>query len=129
MLMCACPRIVATSEMTPGRLGSDTTTRSVIGAYCTSKHALAGLTKSAAIDYANQNIRVNMLAPGPVDTFMTQQGALATPEGRRMVANLTPMQRIANPEEMADVVLWLASAKSSYVTGVILPADGGYTLP
>ncbi len=100
-----------------------------MGAYCTSKHALAGLTKSAAIDYADQNIRVNMLAPGPVDTYMTQQGALATPEGRRMVANVTPMKRIASPAEMAEVVLWLASAKSSYVTGVILPADGGYVLP
>lgn len=100
-----------------------------MGAYCTSKHALAGLTKSAAIDYADQNIRVNMLAPGPVDTYMTQQGALATPEGRRMVANVTPMKRIAMPAEMAEVVLWLASSKSSYVTGVILPADGGYVLP
>jgi NAD(P)-dependent dehydrogenase (short-subunit alcohol dehydrogenase family) len=71
-----------------------------IRACCTSKHALAGLTKSAAIDYADQNIRVCTLARGPVDTYVTQQ-----------------------------VVLWLASSKSSYVTSVILPADGGYVLP
>jgi NAD(P)-dependent dehydrogenase (short-subunit alcohol dehydrogenase family) len=100
-----------------------------MGAYVSSKHALAGLTKSAAIDYAAQNIRVNMVAPGPVDTLMTQQGALATEEGRRLIANLTPMRRIAAPEEIAEVVLWLASAKAGYVTGAILPADGGYTLP
>jgi NAD(P)-dependent dehydrogenase (short-subunit alcohol dehydrogenase family) len=100
-----------------------------MSAYVSSKHALAGLTKSAAIDYAAQNIRVNMVAPGPVDTLMTQQGALATEEGRKLIASLTPMRRIAAPEEIAEVVLWLASAKAGFVTGAILPADGGYTLP
>ena len=100
-----------------------------MGAYCASKHALAGLTKAAALDYAALNIRVNMVAPGAVDTLMTQKGVLATDAGRKMIATLTPMQRIAQPEEIAAAVLWLSSPAASFVTGAILPADGGYTLP
>lgn len=111
--------------------GSITSTVAIpqMSAYATSKHALAGLTKSAALDYADRNIRVNMVAPGPVDTLMTQRGALATPEGRKFIESLTPMRRVAAPEEIAEVVLWLASPRASFVTGAILPADGGYTLP
>lgn len=100
-----------------------------MGAYCASKHALVGITKAAAVDYAHRNIRVNMIAPGPVDTRLTQQGALSTPEGRRMVESLTPMRRVADPAEIAETVVWLASPRSSYVTGAVLPADGGYSLP
>ncbi len=100
-----------------------------MGAYCASKHALAGLTKAAALDYAAQNIRVNMVAPGAVDTAMTQGGVLATEAGRKMIATLTPMQRIGLPAEIAAAVLWLSSPAASFVTGAILPADGGFTLP
>lgn len=100
-----------------------------MAAYAASKHALVGLSKAAALDYADRNIRVNVIAPGPVETRLTQQGALATPEGRRMVESLTPMRRVAHPDEIAETVAWLASARSSYVTGAVLPADGGYSLP
>ena len=100
-----------------------------MSAYVASKHALAGLTKSAAIDYAAQNIRVNMVAPGPVDTLMTQRGILATEPGRKMIESLTPMRRVASPAEIAEAVLWLASPQASFVTGAVLPVDGGYTLP
>lgn len=99
-----------------------------LGAYCTSKHALAGLTKVAALDYAGQNIRVNMVAPGAVDTLMTQNGVLATEAGRAMIAKMTPIGRIGRPEEIAAAALWLASPQSSFVTGAILMADGGFTL-
>jgi NAD(P)-dependent dehydrogenase (short-subunit alcohol dehydrogenase family) len=98
-------------------------------AYCTSKHALAGLTKAAALDYAAQNIRVNLVAPGPVDTRMFQQGAGATAEGRELVAASTPMRRICRPEEIAEAVVWIASPAASYLTGAVVPVDGGYTLP
>jgi A-factor type gamma-butyrolactone 1'-reductase (1S-forming) len=100
-----------------------------MAAYCTSKHALAGLTKAAALDYAAQNIRVNLVAPGPVDTRMFQQGAGATAEGRELVAASTPMRRICRPEEIAEAVVWIASPAASYLTGAVVPVDGGYTLP
>jgi NAD(P)-dependent dehydrogenase (short-subunit alcohol dehydrogenase family) len=100
-----------------------------MAAYCTSKHALAGLTKAAALDYAAHNVRVNLVAPGPVDTRMFQSGAGATGEGRERIASSTPMRRISRPEEIAEAVLWIASPAASYITGAILPVDGGYTLP
>jgi NAD(P)-dependent dehydrogenase (short-subunit alcohol dehydrogenase family) len=99
------------------------------GAYSASKHALAGLTRSAALDYAGRNIRVNLIAPGAVDTLTTRQNTLATPEGRQKIESLVPMGRISAPEEIAGVVVWLASPAASYVTGAVIPADGGYTLP
>ena len=100
-----------------------------MGAYTASKHALAGLTKAAALDYAAQNIRVNLIAPGAVDTLMTRQGALATDQGRKLIESIVPMRRVSEPEEIAEAVLWLSSPRSSYVTGAIFPVDGGYTLP
>lgn len=100
-----------------------------MGAYTASKHALAGLTKAAAVDYAAHNIRVNMVAPGAVDTLMTRQGALATEQGRKLIESIIPMRRVSAPEEIAEAVLWLSSPRSSYVTGAIFPIDGGYTLP
>jgi NAD(P)-dependent dehydrogenase (short-subunit alcohol dehydrogenase family) len=100
-----------------------------MAAYCTSKHALAGLTKAAALDYAAHNIRVNLVAPGPVDTRMFQSGAGATEEGRERIASSTPMRRISRPEEIAEAVVWIASPAASYLTGALLPVDGGYTLP
>jgi A-factor type gamma-butyrolactone 1'-reductase (1S-forming) len=98
-------------------------------AYCASKCALIGLTKCAALDYAAQNIRVNLIAPGPVDTLTTRQNTLATPEGRQRIIALTPMGRISEPEEIAAAVVWLASPAASFITGAVVPADGGYTLP
>jgi NAD(P)-dependent dehydrogenase (short-subunit alcohol dehydrogenase family) len=100
-----------------------------MAAYCTSKHALAGLTKAAALDYAALNIRVNLVAPGPVDTLMFQHGVGATAEGRELVAASTPMRRISRPEEIAEAVVWIASPAASYLTGAVVPVDGGYTLP
>jgi A-factor type gamma-butyrolactone 1'-reductase (1S-forming) len=100
-----------------------------LGAYTASKHALAGLTKAAALDYAALNIRVNLIAPGAVDTQMTRSGVLATDQGRKLIESIVPMRRIAVPEEIAEAVLWLSSPRSSYVTGAIFPVDGGYTLP
>jgi NAD(P)-dependent dehydrogenase (short-subunit alcohol dehydrogenase family) len=100
-----------------------------MAAYCTSKHALAGLTKAAALDYAAQNIRVNLVAPGPVDTQMLRNGGAATEQGREMIVSSTPMRRISRPEEIAAAVVWVASSAASYLTGAILPVDGGYTLP
>lgn len=93
--------------------------------YVASKHAGIGLTRSAAFDYAKKGIRVNAVAPGLVDT-----GLLHTPSGEFYDYILSlidnhPMGRIAQPSEIADAVVWLASDKVGFVTGVALPVDGG----
>jgi NAD(P)-dependent dehydrogenase (short-subunit alcohol dehydrogenase family) len=99
-----------------------------MAAYVASKHALAGLTKTAALEYAKRNIRINMIAPGTVMTDMLKAGAAATAEGRAKLEAATPMGRIATPEEIAGSVVWLCSDAVSYMTGAIVAADGGYTV-
>ena len=107
---------------------------SVIGvpnmaAYCASRHAVVGLSKSAALDYAKRNIRVNVVAPGPVMTAQLKAGAAATPEGAAMMASYIPMGRIGEPEEISGAVVFLASDAASFITGAYLPVDGGYIVP
>lgn len=101
----------------------------MMSAYVASKHAVAGITKSAALEYASRRIRVNAVAPGAVLTEMLLAGSASTPEGKARVEDATPMNRIAAPEEIAAAIVWLASDDSSFVTGVTLPVDGGYVLP
>lgn len=96
-------------------------------AYNSAKHGVVGLTKTAAIEYASKNIRVNAVCPGFIDTPMLERGAAATDEMRDRLTAVVPMRRVAGPEEIADVVAWMLSAQSSYVTGVAMPVDGGFT--
>lgn len=95
--------------------------------YCASKSAEIGLTKSAALDYAKQRIRVNAVCPALVNTPLIADMAEENPEWRATLDSLHPIGRIAEPSEIADVVVWLCSDKSSFVTGIALPVDGGYT--
>lgn len=95
-----------------------------IPAYQASKGAVRLLTKHAAIQYATDNIRVNSIHPGRIETPMT---ANLNPERRQMVLNLTPLGRDGKPEEVAYGVLYLASDESAFVTGSELVIDGGYT--
>jgi A-factor type gamma-butyrolactone 1'-reductase (1S-forming) len=97
--------------------------------YVASKSGVMGLTKTAALDYAQQNIRVNAVAPGATLTEMLLAGSGATEQGRARIAAFTPMNRIADPSEIATAVAWLASDQASFVTGVTLPVDGGYIVP
>lgn len=91
--------------------------------YAASKHAVIGLTKSAALDYAAQGIRINAVAPGPIETPMLKRFG----DGNLQVhAKAVPMGRIGQPEEVAAAVLWLLSDAASFVTGHTLPVDGGY---
>jgi NAD(P)-dependent dehydrogenase (short-subunit alcohol dehydrogenase family) len=99
----------------------------LIAPYVASKHGVVGLTKAAAAEFADQNIRVNALLPGTVMTKMLKAGPLATPESTAAMLARIPMQRIADVDEITGTVIWLASAASSYVTGAVLPIDGGYT--
>lgn len=94
------------------------------GAYITSKHGLVGLTKAAALDYAGDNIRINAVGPGFVDTPMF---ADRTPAQRAEIAARHPLNRIARADEIARVVRFLASPEASFVTGAYYVVDGGYT--
>ena len=97
-------------------------------AYVTAKHGVIGLSKSMALDFADQGIRVNTVVVGGVDTEMLRQGAGATPEGMARLANSRPMRRLGLPAEIASVVTFLASGGSSYMTGAVISVDGGLTI-
>lgn len=96
--------------------------------YAASKHAVLGLTKSVALEYAAQGIRVNAVSPGGVETPMFDRftGGQGT-EGHKRVTGMHPLGRTAQPEEIAEAVLWLCSDKASFVTGQTLTVDGGFT--
>jgi len=94
--------------------------------YVASKHAEISLTKSAALDYADRGVRVNAVCPGLVNTPLIANMVTENPEMHEQLVASHPLGRIAEPEEVADSVVWLATNKSSYVTGVALPVDGGY---
>lgn len=97
-------------------------------AYVAAKHGVVGLTRAAALDYADRNIRVNCVCPGLVDTPMVQRGMRDDPEIEGRVRSRQPMQRLGRPEEIAEAVLWLCTSASSFVTGHALAADGGYVI-
>jgi NAD(P)-dependent dehydrogenase (short-subunit alcohol dehydrogenase family) len=93
-----------------------------LAGYVAGKAGIVGLTKVAALDYAEQGIRVNVVAPGPILTYHLEA---AGAEAQRLAGQSTPMHRIGRSEEVADVVLWLCSDRSSFVTGAMIPIDGG----
>ena len=94
-------------------------------AYYTSKHALMGLVKQAALDGATRNIRVNAVLPGMVMTDLVATGFATDPEKFKLLFSRIPMGRAGKPEEVAKAVLFLACDDSSYITGVGLSVDGG----
>ena len=93
-----------------------------LAAYVAGKAGIIGLTKVAALDYADQGIRVNVVAPGPI---LTHHLEAAGPQAQRLAGLSTPMRRIGTAEEVARTVLWLCSAESSFITGTVIPIDGG----
>jgi NAD(P)-dependent dehydrogenase (short-subunit alcohol dehydrogenase family) len=97
-----------------------------ISAYVGAKHAVIGLTKAAAVEYAANGIRINAIAPGLVQTPMTKHWYDDQPTRGFFEAN-TPIGRFAQPEEIANMVLFLCSERASFVVGQTFPIDGGYT--
>jgi NAD(P)-dependent dehydrogenase (short-subunit alcohol dehydrogenase family) len=96
--------------------------------YAASKHGVVGLTKTAAREYATDNIRVNCICPTAIETPMIMEGRreLAhNPEAKQQAINFQAMKRMGTPQEIADVALWLCSDESSFITGIAMAADGG----
>jgi len=102
-----------------GLIGSATSS-----AYVAAKHGVVGLTKTAAADHAEDNIRVNAVCPGYIETAMTEETMRR--RGERILARV-PMARMGQANEIAEAVVWLCSPKASFVTGVSWAVDGGYT--
>jgi NAD(P)-dependent dehydrogenase (short-subunit alcohol dehydrogenase family) len=92
--------------------------------YSASKHAVEGLTKSAALEAASRNVRVNAVAPGPIDTEMLGRFAV-TAERKAALIAAAPLKRMGLPEEVAQAIVFLASDKASFITGQIMGVDGG----
>jgi NAD(P)-dependent dehydrogenase (short-subunit alcohol dehydrogenase family) len=118
--------------MVPRRSGSIVNIASIQGmvgargsaAYTATKHAVIGLTRSVAYDYAPDNIRVNAVCPGPIDTRIAARPGDELYE--RQISK-TPLGRVGQPLEVAYAALFLASDEASYITGAVLPVDGGWT--
>lgn len=96
------------------------------GPYCASKHGMVGLTKAAALEYAQKNIRINAVCPGVIATPMIQRFTQDRKEILDQLRQAEPMGRLGQPQEIAEAVFWLCSAQSSFVTGQSLAVDGGW---
>jgi NAD(P)-dependent dehydrogenase (short-subunit alcohol dehydrogenase family) len=95
--------------------------------YVASKHAVEGITKSVALEVVKAGIRVNAVAPGPVDTGMLTRFT-GTPENKAALVTQVPMDRLGVPDEQANAIVFIASNDASYITGHILNVDGGMTI-
>ena len=105
-----------------------------LASYIVSKGGINQLTRAMALALADRNIRVNAVAPGTIATELAAQAVLTSDEAKNRILSRTPMKRLGEPAEVADVVAWLASDAASYVTGEIVTVDGGrmtlnYTVP
>lgn len=100
-------------------------------AYSASKHGVLGLTKTAALEYAQAGIRINAVCPGPVDTPLVDNLLEEQPEQADIImesiTQRLPMKRLGKPEEIGTAIAWLCSNQSSFVTGMVMPVDGGFT--
>ena len=123
------PRMI---EGVGGSIVNSSSVAGLIGApgmalYAASKHAVVGLTRSAALEYSAKGVRINAVNPGVIDTEMVDRFAAAKAIEKRDLERLHPIGRIGRVEEVAAAVLWLCSERASFVTGHCLAVDGGFT--
>ena len=117
-----------------GSAGSIVSTASVAGlvgtrggsAYCAAKHGVVGLTKCAALEFARKAIRVNAVCPGVIQTPMVDRMTAESGISHSQLIEQEPMQRLGEPREIGEAVVWLLSDLSSFVTGIAMPVDGGF---
>lgn len=117
--------------------GSIVTVSSVIGviafpglpAYTASKAAMIGLAKTTALEFAQENIRVNVVCPGSIRTPMYERFSGGTPEAEAYMTTFHPIGRIGEPPEVSNAILWLLSDGASFVTGHVMPVAGGWEVP
>lgn len=96
------------------------------GVYAASKHGIVGFTQVAALEYARDNIRVNAVCPGVINTAIIARAFARGPEERARIMATEPIGRLGEPEEVAEAVVWLSSPAASFVTGHCLAVDGGW---
>ncbi|WP_442737967.1 glucose 1-dehydrogenase [Streptomyces pseudogriseolus] len=131
--LCMKYEIPAMLENGGGSIVNTSSGAGVVGirgqaAYVAAKHGIIGLTKSAALDYAAQGVRVNAICPGIIETPMMNRFSGGTPEGRARVIGQEPVGRMGSPEEIASAVLWLSSDLGAFATGHAMVIDGGQTV-
>ena len=95
-------------------------------AYVASKHAIVGLTKTAALEYAKQGIRVNAVCPGAIKTAMIDRITGKDKTAEKQFESMEPVGRMGTPEEVAEAIVWLCSDAASFVTGDAMAVDGGW---
>jgi NAD(P)-dependent dehydrogenase (short-subunit alcohol dehydrogenase family) len=100
-----------------------------LGAYVASKHAVIGMTRVAALEYAARGIRINAIAPGSTDTPMVARALADHPEAMQATIDKIPIGRLGTPAEIASTILWLASPGAAFMIGQVVGPDGGYTVP
>ena len=131
VMMCMREEIPAMLRGGGGAIVNTASVNGLVGnpsqpAYVASKHGVVGLTRTAALRYAKEGVRVNAVCPGVVETPMVE-AVTKIPQYREAMEKMTPMGRMAQPEEIASAVLWLCSDGASFVTGHPLVVDGGAT--
>lgn len=129
--LCMKSELVCMASQGSGAIVNTSSIRGLAGAknsavYAAASHGIIGLTRSAALDYAGANIRINAICPGMVRTPMMQGILAGNPAAESQMVGRIPMARMGSPAEIAEAVIWLCSDAASFVTGHCLVADGGH---
>lgn len=130
--LCMRREIQQMLEQGGGAIVNNASTAGLVGVealsgYAASKHAVIGMTRTVALEYATRNIRVNAVCPGAIKTPMLDGVINEKPEIEQALIDYEPMRRLGKPEEVAEAAVWLCSDRASFVTGQALAVDGGLT--